>query len=126
MGTAGDKEFAKKHYDDLVAKEKLLLASRDRLMEGGQGPRLAPTPHLICRRPISACTHHSACSTVNALMHLQPSTCQPRLLAVQQALRGCMWQLSLVTLTLAPTQGEGSATGAVWTPLWYCLLPTLT
>ena len=44
MGTAGDKEFAKKHYDDLVAEKKLLQASRDRLLEGGQGPRRAHTP----------------------------------------------------------------------------------
>jgi hypothetical protein len=103
VGTAADKKRAEKKLELLVTQlEKLndrwksLVASRDRLHEGGQGLRLTPTPHPIYCRPNSACAHHSACSTANALMHLQPSTCQPRPLAVQQALRGCLWQLSLV------------------------------
>ena len=101
MGTAADKKFAEKKWDqlvtqrnDLVAEKKSLQAERASLSAGGQGLRLAPAPNPIFCRPISACTHHPACSTANALMHFQPSTCQPRPLAMQQALRGCVRQIS--------------------------------
>jgi hypothetical protein len=39
----------KQRYNDLVTKEKTLLAMKDKLLAGGQGPRLAstPTPFLV-------------------------------------------------------------------------------
>ena len=69
----------KQRYNDLVTKEKTLLAERrDRQQQlaGGQGPRLAstPTPSLVSRFRQRIILH--------AAQRPQRNTCQPRPSAV--------------------------------------------
>jgi len=71
---SGDHRLAgRKHrYDDLVTKEKTLLAERrDRQQQlaGGAGSAACIHSHPISCQPISA-AHHPACSTTAAAQHL--------------------------------------------------------
>ena len=76
VATAEDKEFAKEYFRSLVTKEKMLLAMKDKLLAGGQGPRLAstPTPSLVSRFRQRIILH--------AAQRPQRNTCQPRPSAV--------------------------------------------
>ena len=65
VATAEDKDFAKVHYGNLVTEKKTLLAMKDKLLTGGQGPRLASTP-----TPLISAAHHPACNTTAAAQHL--------------------------------------------------------
>lgn len=75
---SGDHRLAgRKHrYDDLVTEKKMLLAMKDKLLAGGQGPRLAstPTPSLVSRFRQRIILH--------AAQRPQRNTCQPRPSAV--------------------------------------------
>ena len=66
----------KQRYNDLVTKEKTLLAMKDKLLAGGQGPQLAstPTPSLVSRFRQRIILH--------ATQRPQRNTCQPRPSAV--------------------------------------------
>ena len=76
VATAEDKDFAKVHYGNLVTEKKMLLAMKDKLLAGGQGPRLAstPTPSLVSRFRQRIILH--------AAQRPQRNTCQPRPSAV--------------------------------------------
>ena len=76
VATAEDKEFAKEYFRSLVTKEKMLLAMKDKLLAGGQGPRLASTPtqSLVSRFRQRIILH--------AAQLPQRNTCQPRPSAV--------------------------------------------
>ena len=57
--SVSDKDLFKQRYDDLVAKEKMLLAMKDKLLAGGQGPRLASTPNPADFARASSCMQHN-------------------------------------------------------------------
>ncbi len=75
---SGDHRLAgrKQRYDDLVTEKKTLLAMKDKLLAGGQGPRLAstPTPSLASRFRQRIILH--------ATQRPQRNTCKPRPSAV--------------------------------------------
>ena len=74
--SVSDKDLFKQNWENLVTKERTLLASRDKLLAGGQGPRLAstPTPSLVSRFRQRIILH--------ATQRPQRNTCQPRPSAV--------------------------------------------
>ena len=76
VATAEDKEFAKEYFRSLVTEKKTLLAMKDKLLAGGQGPQLAstPTPSLVSRFRQRIILH--------AAQLPQRNTCQPRPSAV--------------------------------------------
>ena len=70
--SVSDKDLFTQRYNDLVTKEKTLLAERrDRQQQlaGGAGSAACIHSHPISCQPISA-AHHPACSTTAAAQHL--------------------------------------------------------
>ena len=63
--SVSDKDLFTQRYNDLVTEKKTLLAMKDKLLAGGQGPRLASTP-----TPLISAAHHPACNTTAAAQHL--------------------------------------------------------